>query len=215
MFTSELGLIKATEKTTSANILVNADFKKSVEHSDRAVVLKEIPVETSIKAVHAALSEFGSIKSIKITLLYTFPVKTNAHDIWDFIGSVSKKTCMINQHSITYAQTKCAIVCFNLAESLNAVIETTSVLRGANLWWSCLDFSKYTKYEKIGHTSLGCSVCGSLYSEMKSTLPVTLDIEKKFAVLESSLTSLMGQISELAKRLDSLVPAVSQSSSGF
>ncbi|KAG9290065.1 hypothetical protein G9A89_010371 [Geosiphon pyriformis] len=43
-------------------------------------------------------------------------------------------------------------------------------------------------------------------SEMKSTLLVTFDIEKKFAVLESSLTNLMGQISELAKRLDLLVP---------
>ncbi|KAG9304926.1 hypothetical protein G9A89_003094 [Geosiphon pyriformis] len=30
------------------------------------------------------------------TLLYTLPMSTNTHNIWDFIGSVSEKTCVIN-----------------------------------------------------------------------------------------------------------------------
>ncbi|KAG9291375.1 hypothetical protein G9A89_003479 [Geosiphon pyriformis] len=57
------------EKAEEVNILVNADLKKSTEHSDRAVVLKKIPVGTLVEAVHAALSEFGSIKSIKMQLM--------------------------------------------------------------------------------------------------------------------------------------------------
>ncbi|KAG9297788.1 hypothetical protein G9A89_011303 [Geosiphon pyriformis] len=48
--------------------------------------------------------------------------------------------------------------------------------------------------------------------EIKSTHFVILNVEKRFAILKSSLTSLMGQISKLAKKLDSLMLAVSQSS---
>ncbi|KAG9295973.1 hypothetical protein G9A89_011825 [Geosiphon pyriformis] len=48
---------------------------------------------------------------------------------------------------------------------------------------------------------------------MKPTLPNTKDIEKKFDVLKSSLVSLVKQISELAKRLESFMLVVSQPSS--
>ncbi|KAG9302195.1 hypothetical protein G9A89_020629 [Geosiphon pyriformis] len=69
IFTYELGLIKATKKTTDAKILVNTDLKKSTGHSDQAVVLKEIPVETSAEAVHAALSEYDVVVLIKMQLV--------------------------------------------------------------------------------------------------------------------------------------------------
>ncbi|KAG9296034.1 hypothetical protein G9A89_011886 [Geosiphon pyriformis] len=200
---------------------------------------------------------------------------TNAHNIWDFIGSVSEKTCVINCHPVTYAQAKCAVVCFDLVEFLDAIIDTTPVLKGINLHWSRLGFSKYVKCKKIDHTLLGCSVGGNIFSgrspyrmlldmdksrlaaiyvkhsalvahsvtfgevswvkiasrslfplfsvhsslvnsgffsKMKPTLSVMIDIEKKFAVLESSLTSLTGQIDKLAKRLDSFMLAVFQPS---
>ncbi|KAG9305170.1 hypothetical protein G9A89_010678 [Geosiphon pyriformis] len=68
-FTSELSLIKATDKAASAKILVNTDLKKSSGQSDRAVVIKEIPIRTLAEAVHAALSEFGVIKAIKMQLI--------------------------------------------------------------------------------------------------------------------------------------------------
>ncbi|KAG9293694.1 hypothetical protein G9A89_019031 [Geosiphon pyriformis] len=192
----------------------------------------------------------------------------NAHNIWDFIGSVNRKTYVINCHLVMYAQSRCAVVCFKLTEFLDAVMDTTLVLRGMNLHWSHLGFSKYAKYKKIGHTSLGCSMDENLLSgrsfyralldidksklatiyakhsalvahfvafggvswakiadrflflslfvhndlvnfgfssEIKPTLPVIIDIEKRFAVLESSLTSLTGQINELAERLNLLV----------
>ncbi|KAG9291915.1 hypothetical protein G9A89_004853 [Geosiphon pyriformis] len=68
-FTSESGLIKATEKATGANIMVNTDLKKLSGRSDQAVVVKKIPVGTSAEAVRAVLSEFGVIKAIKIQLI--------------------------------------------------------------------------------------------------------------------------------------------------
>ncbi|KAG9290415.1 hypothetical protein G9A89_007146 [Geosiphon pyriformis] len=68
-FTSELGLIKATNKITDAKIMVNTDYKKSTSHSDWTVVIKEILIGTSAEAVHAVLSKFGAIKSIKMQLV--------------------------------------------------------------------------------------------------------------------------------------------------
>ncbi|KAG9287992.1 hypothetical protein G9A89_017587 [Geosiphon pyriformis] len=68
LFTSKLSLMQASKRAKDAKILVNTDLKKSTGCSDWAVVVKKIPVGTSAKAVHAALSEFGIIKSIKMQL---------------------------------------------------------------------------------------------------------------------------------------------------
>ncbi|KAG9307085.1 hypothetical protein G9A89_016913 [Geosiphon pyriformis] len=68
-FTSKSSLMKATDKAASVKILVNTDFKKSSEQSDWAVVIKEIPIGTSAKAVRTVLSEFGVIKVIKMQLI--------------------------------------------------------------------------------------------------------------------------------------------------
>ncbi|KAG9298505.1 hypothetical protein G9A89_016502 [Geosiphon pyriformis] len=51
---------------------------------------------------------------------------------------------------------KCTTVCFDSAESLDAVIKTTSVLKEAILYWSCLVLAKCVGYKKLGHTSLAC-----------------------------------------------------------
>ncbi|KAG9303638.1 hypothetical protein G9A89_018535 [Geosiphon pyriformis] len=91
-------------------------------------------------------------------------MRTTAHDIWDFVRSVNEKTCVIDCHSVTYARTRYAIVCFDSAESLDAAVRTMPVLRNTNLRWSCLISAKCTKCEKLGHTSLGCAVGGKLFS---------------------------------------------------
>ncbi|KAG9298753.1 hypothetical protein G9A89_012821 [Geosiphon pyriformis] len=91
-----------------------------------------------------------------------------AHDIWDFIGSVGEKTCVIDCHSVMYARARCAVVCFDSAESLKAIMGTTPVLRGANLNWSCLVSAKCAKYGKSGHTSLGCAIGGRVSSGLSS-----------------------------------------------
>ncbi|KAG9290235.1 hypothetical protein G9A89_022211 [Geosiphon pyriformis] len=179
-FISESSLAQATKKARAANILVNTDLKKSSSHLDRAVMVKEILVGTSAEAVHTVLTEFGSVVLIKIqlvrlwqktvkdavrvakanadkkswntkdqhkALLYILPMDTNVYDIWDFIGSVGGKTCA-----------RCAVVCFDFAALINAVMETTPVLKSANLHWSYMNFAKCTKCENLGHTSLNCFV---------------------------------------------------------
>ncbi|KAG9294214.1 hypothetical protein G9A89_021573 [Geosiphon pyriformis] len=321
-FAEIVNLMKATKLAIDTKILVNTNLKKSSGHSDQAVVLKKIPVETSTEAVCAALSSFGVIVLIKMqlvglwqkaviefseseqadlvanavhvarvdqnkeswdsrdqhrALLYTLLIGMTAHNIWDYIGSVDEKTCAIDCYSVMYAWARCAVVCFDSADSLDAVMGTTLVLRGVNMYWSLLDFFKCAKCGKLGHISLGyavgrnissgkhpCRSFSDLYksrlatiyvkhsapiacpvtfggvswmkiaggnvfpplsvqkvlfnsgfsSEMKPIIHDTSNVEKKFAVLKSSLTSLAGQINELAKRLDSFMLAVFQFSPG-
>ncbi|KAG9288322.1 hypothetical protein G9A89_021353 [Geosiphon pyriformis] len=236
-FTSESGLMKATEKAT-----------------DRAVVMKEIPVGTSAEAVRAALSKFGVIKAIKMQLIRL---------------SVGGKTCVIDHHSVTYAWARCAVVCFDSAESLNAAVGTTPVLRNTNLRWSCLISAKYAKCKKLGHMLLGCAIGGkfssssslrrvfsdtdksrlaTIYakcsapvahptkvarrcfspplssqnvvvnngssSEMKLSQQVAMEVNDRFAALERSLASLAEQVGKLAKRLNVFGPMVLQPSPG-
>ncbi|KAG9295414.1 hypothetical protein G9A89_013443 [Geosiphon pyriformis] len=68
-FMSELSLVQASKKAEDVKIIVNTDLKKSAGRSDQAVVLKKILVGTSAEAMHAALSKFGIIKSIKMQLV--------------------------------------------------------------------------------------------------------------------------------------------------
>ncbi|KAG9296060.1 hypothetical protein G9A89_011912 [Geosiphon pyriformis] len=199
-FTSELSLMKATDKAANT------------------VVIKEIPIRTLAEAVRTVLSKFGVIKAIKMqliglwqkavvkfersdqadlvaaewsilirkdavrvakavldretwdtrdqhrALLYTLSMGTNAHNIWDFVRSVGGKTCIIDRHSVTYAWARCAVVCFDSAESLDAAVGTTPVLRNANLRWSCLISAKCAKCKKLGHMSLDCAVGGKFSS---------------------------------------------------
>ncbi|KAG9291575.1 hypothetical protein G9A89_021994 [Geosiphon pyriformis] len=264
-FTSEASLAQIMKKARTTDILVNADLKKSTSHSDRAVVVKKIPVGISAEAVYTVLSKFGIIKSIKMqlqsdlanlvtdewfiliekdavciaradldketwnkrnhhrALLYTLPMRTNAHDIWNFI--------------------RCAVVCFNSVESLDAAMRTTLVLRGTNLCWSSLVSARCAKCRKLGHTFLNCakskkvSPGGSFYRVLldadksrlaaiyakqsapvvcpisfnglswakiasgDETLPVVMEINNRFAALECSLTSLIEHVDMLAKKL--------------
>ncbi|KAG9284828.1 hypothetical protein G9A89_003751 [Geosiphon pyriformis] len=76
--------------------------------------------------------------------------------------------CVINYHLVTYAKARCAIVCFDSAESLDAIMRTTPILRGAHLCWSYLGFATCAKCERLDHTSLNC---GS--NEKLPSAPVT------------------------------------------
>ncbi|KAG9289672.1 hypothetical protein G9A89_014407 [Geosiphon pyriformis] len=134
-FIFELGLIKATKKTTNVKIMVNTDLKKFTGCSDWAVVLKEILIGTFIKAVCTALSEFRAIVLIKMQLV----------ELWQKAA-------------------RCAAICFDSTELLDAVLRAMPVLRGANLHWSHLVLVKCSKYENLGYTSLDCAVGGKFLS---------------------------------------------------
>ncbi|KAG9284239.1 hypothetical protein G9A89_002049 [Geosiphon pyriformis] len=200
-FTSEKAMMAAEKLANNCGVVVNTDLKRpNNNRTNQAIMVKEIPVGTSVEAVCAAMSKFGLIKLIKMqlvglwqktivkledqnqadlltakwsiligkdavrmtranvdkqtwdsrnefkVLLYTLSMRTNAHNIWDFIGSMGGKTCMIDCHSS--------------AKALNVIMETTPVLKDAHLCWFCLGSALCAKCEKLGHTSLGCVLGG-------------------------------------------------------
>ncbi|KAG9288229.1 hypothetical protein G9A89_021260 [Geosiphon pyriformis] len=58
-FTSEKSMKKAASLARENNIIVNSDLKRQGIRSDRAVVIKKIPMNTPKEMIVAAVSEFG------------------------------------------------------------------------------------------------------------------------------------------------------------
>ncbi|KAG9288608.1 hypothetical protein G9A89_006709 [Geosiphon pyriformis] len=126
--------------------------------------------------------------------------------------------------------TRCAVVCFESAESLDAVMGTTLVLKSTHLHWSYLVSAICAKYgkldvdkSKLAAIYAKCSAPvahpvlfgGVLWAKiMKPTLQMSLVLNNRFATLECSLASLAECVNKLAKRLDTLRPMVSQLSPG-
>ncbi|KAG9296991.1 hypothetical protein G9A89_008577 [Geosiphon pyriformis] len=199
-FTSEASLAQTIEKARAVNILVNTNLKKSNTCLDWAVVVKKILVGTSAEAVHAALSKFGIIKSIKIHLMGL----TNAHDIWNFVRSVDGKIF------------RCTVVCFNSAGSLDATIRTIPVFRGTNLCWSSLVSAKCANCKKTDHISLSCAEGGKIFSvaHLVSFGGFSWAKIAGLPLFEHSFASFTEYVDMLVKRLKALGPIVSQLSPG-
>ncbi|KAG9307734.1 hypothetical protein G9A89_023299 [Geosiphon pyriformis] len=290
-FTSEKAMMAAGKLANDHGVVVNTNLKHPVNnHINQAIMMKEIPVGTSMETMRTAVSEFGLIKSIKMqlmglwqkaisifirkdtecvtkvdvnkqtwnfknefrALLYTLSVETNAHNLWEFVDSVGGKTCVIDCNPISYAHACCATVCFGFESDLVSAMAATPVIKGISLCWSHLSLALCLVCGLPGHTSLNCVLVkvrlaniytwksmpishplvfsGKTWASVvsappvhsfhsagsilgfnkvgKPLLPVASDLEKCLVNIESSLISLMGQIGELAKRLDSLMSAL-------
>ncbi|KAG9284123.1 hypothetical protein G9A89_022897 [Geosiphon pyriformis] len=146
-------------------------------------------------------------------------MKTNTHNIWNYVALVGRKTCVIDCNPVFYTWARCATVCFDSAESLNVVIKTMFVLKRVNLHWSCLVSAKYVGCKKLGHILLVCPVGRKkissfpLFSGQNILLKAGSSLEMKPTLLHS-LASLAEHVNMLAKRLDIPEPTVSQLSFG-
>ncbi|KAG9289464.1 hypothetical protein G9A89_008025 [Geosiphon pyriformis] len=209
-------MMAAAQLANDYGVVVNTDLKCPINnHMNQAIVLKEISVETSIKAVHTAISEFGLIKSIKMqlvglwqkaiveledqiqadllkdavcmaradvdkqtwnardefrALLYTLSMSITAHDLWDFIGSVSGKTCVIERSSISYVQTHCATAMAN-----------TPVIKGISLHWSRLTAALCSIRRNSGHTFFTCHTAGVFSSSKSKRAPLSAQNQLRLA----------------------------------
>ncbi|KAG9291955.1 hypothetical protein G9A89_004893 [Geosiphon pyriformis] len=187
-FTSEKAMMAVVQLANNHGVVINTNLKRPINNRmNRAIVLKEIPVGTSIETVYAAISEFGVIKSIKMqlvglwqkaiikledqiqadllaaewsiligkdtvrvaqanvdkqmwdardefrALLYILSMDTNAYDLWDFIGLVGWKTCVIECSSVSYVRACCATVCFNSESSLIQAMANIPVIKSVGL----------------------------------------------------------------------------------
>ncbi|KAG9302134.1 hypothetical protein G9A89_020568 [Geosiphon pyriformis] len=60
---------KTTLLTREKGIIINTNLKKYGIHSDRAVIIKKIPINTLKEMIVAAVVEFGQIVLIKIQFI--------------------------------------------------------------------------------------------------------------------------------------------------
>ncbi|KAG9303415.1 hypothetical protein G9A89_013741 [Geosiphon pyriformis] len=68
-FTSSESMEKATSLARENNIIVNSDLKRQGVCSDRAVVIKKIPIDMPKEMIVTAVSEFGQVVSIQLQLI--------------------------------------------------------------------------------------------------------------------------------------------------
>ncbi|KAG9296027.1 hypothetical protein G9A89_011879 [Geosiphon pyriformis] len=67
--TSEESMEKVISLARENGIIVNTNLQKQGMRSDRAIVIKKIPIDTPKEIIVTAVSTFGEIKSIKIQLI--------------------------------------------------------------------------------------------------------------------------------------------------
>ncbi|KAG9306314.1 hypothetical protein G9A89_018197 [Geosiphon pyriformis] len=105
-FTSEEAMMTAANLANDRGVVVNTNLKRPVNNcTNRAIVLKEIPVRTSLEAVRAAVAEFGIIKSIKMQLVGLWQkaiIELEDQDQADFLAS--KWSILIEKDMIRVAR---------------------------------------------------------------------------------------------------------------
>ncbi|KAG9291897.1 hypothetical protein G9A89_004835 [Geosiphon pyriformis] len=106
-------------------------------------------------------------------LLYTLPMDTTTHDLWNFIGLVDRKTCVIECSSVSYVRAYCATVCFNSEGSLVQAMANTPVIKGVGLCWSHLTTALCSICRNSGHTSLTCCSAGVSSSPRSKRAPLS------------------------------------------
>ncbi|KAG9300753.1 hypothetical protein G9A89_023551 [Geosiphon pyriformis] len=167
MFTSEKSMRKAVSLAEKEEIVVNNNVRKQEFYSDQAVVIKEIPMDTSKDMIIAAVFEFGQLaakwsfligkNSVRVAkavgdhetwafrdqyraLLFTLPVGTMAHDLGDLLAGA---VC-------------CVVVCFENDEALESAFCTKPIFGKVKLSWARLNLVWCSRCEKFGHLVLEC-----------------------------------------------------------
>ncbi|KAG9284839.1 hypothetical protein G9A89_003762 [Geosiphon pyriformis] len=174
MFTSKKSMEMAVSLARENKIVVNTNLKKQRVHSDQAVVIKEIPMDTPKDMIVTTVTEFGEIKSIRIqligmwqkttsrdqfrVLLFTLPVGTTAHDFSTLLESAEGKTCIINCSLETGNRFCCAVVGFESNKELESAFLTEPIFSGICLFWAKLDLVQCGKCGHFGYSVLECDV---------------------------------------------------------
>ncbi|KAG9305750.1 hypothetical protein G9A89_005148 [Geosiphon pyriformis] len=96
------------------------------------------------------------------TIRYQDTRKTFQLRTWKKTENTVDKIMAKVKLAIRESTKECVVVCFDSAESLNATMGTTPMLRSANLHWSSLVSARCTKYKKLGHMSLSCAESGKV-----------------------------------------------------
>ncbi|KAG9304517.1 hypothetical protein G9A89_020081 [Geosiphon pyriformis] len=184
-FTSEKAMMTAAQLANDHGVMVNTNLKHPINNrTNWAIVLKKILVGTSIEAVHAAISEFGLIKSIKMQLVGLWQkviieledqIQTDllAAKWLVFIGKDAVRVAranapplMIFKTSLVQLVRKHVLLTAALSvmsEHIGSLIQTmanTPVIKGVGLHWSHLTAVLCSICRNSSHTSLACRTAG-------------------------------------------------------
>ncbi|KAG9292607.1 hypothetical protein G9A89_006979 [Geosiphon pyriformis] len=185
----EMATLLAKEK----GIDINSNLKRQGIHSDQAVIIKEIPMDTSKKIIITALVEFGKIKSIKIqligidqfkTLLFTLPVRITVHDLSTLLKGADRKTCIINCSLNSGNRICCAVIGFEFENAMKTAYCTKSIFGGVKLFWTRLNLVYCGRCEFFGHSALECGVPLAFISK-SSKMAKKATSEEHFVLLNS------------------------------
>ncbi|KAG9305599.1 hypothetical protein G9A89_001660 [Geosiphon pyriformis] len=120
-FTSEEAIITVANLANDRGVVVNTNLKRPVNnHTNQAIVLKEIPVGTSLETVRTAVAEFGIIKSIKMQLA-------------DFLAF--KWSILIGKDAIQVARADIDKQLWNARDNFRALLYTLSMGTTAHDLW--------------------------------------------------------------------------------
>ncbi|KAG9296529.1 hypothetical protein G9A89_015121 [Geosiphon pyriformis] len=217
-FTSEKAMMATANLANDHGIVVNTDLKHPVNnHTNQAIVLKEILVGTSVETkaiIKLEDQDQADLLASKWFILIEKDAMQMARadidkQLWNvkdnFIGSIGGKTCFIDCNPASYSHACCATVCFSSEMELVNAITATPVIKGT---WASVVGAPFT----LSLSNHG--LCADSIGNSKLFPSIMIELEKCLVNIKSSLISFAGQISELAIRLNSFVPAVSQLSPG-
>ncbi|KAG9286422.1 hypothetical protein G9A89_014588 [Geosiphon pyriformis] len=195
-FTSEKAMMVAAQLANNCGIVVNTNLKYPINnHTNQAIVLKKIPMETSIETVHAAISEFGLIKLIKMQLADLLATKwsiligkdavcvawTNIDkQTWDardeFRALLYTLPMGTTAHDFwdfigSVGGKTCVIECSS--GSLIQAMANTPVIKSVGFQWSCLTTALCSICRNSGHTSLACCTAGVSSSPRSKKAPLS------------------------------------------
>ncbi|KAG9299017.1 hypothetical protein G9A89_020330 [Geosiphon pyriformis] len=182
-FTSSESMDKAALLARENNIIVNSNLKRQEIHSDRAVVIKKIPMDMPKDIIISFLIKKDSVHVAKAmrnrdiwafrdcfkALLFTLLVGTTAHNLGNLLDNTGGKTCIINCLLDTGNRVYCAVVGFKFKNDLNSAFLTKPVFGGMHLSWARLDLVWCGKCGHLGHSALECNVSDMLPSGLLSS----------------------------------------------
>ncbi|KAG9300025.1 hypothetical protein G9A89_009753 [Geosiphon pyriformis] len=216
MFTSEESMKIAASLAGENGIIVNTNLKRQGVCSDRAVVIKKIPMNTPKEMIIATVSEYGQIVSIKVQLIglvrcavvcfendedlefafHTKPVFGGVKLSWARLDLVQCKQCGKLGHSVLECDAEISHSP-KLSKSFKKVVSNVNCLQLAKL------------YAKNPHFGSGLGFGSSpgatgLVDHSSLAGPVGSILETRLASLECSLELLTDKVSGIINKLDSL-----------
>ncbi|KAG9285755.1 hypothetical protein G9A89_013180 [Geosiphon pyriformis] len=154
-FTLEKARIAAGKLANDCGVVVNTNLKHPLNNRmNWAIVMKEIPVGTSMEAVRTAVSEFGLIKSIKIQLVGLWQKAISI-----FIGKDAICVARADVDKQTWDsrdEFRALLYTLSSESDLVSAMAATPVIKRIGLCWSHLSLALCSVCGLSGHTSLNC-----------------------------------------------------------